>query len=376
MLIKEIDAYGRLLRDNNGTHLLYSVFFGGGTPSILDPVLMGRLMDAINRNFTLIKDAEITMECNPGTANGDALKTYREQGINRLSIGLQSMMDEELISLGRIHDSRQFKDTYVRAREAGFDNINVDIMSAIPGQTLSSYEETLTKIVNLNPEHISAYCLIIEEGTKYAELYGADTPVADVCGAVLPLPDEDDERQMYYMTGDILASAGYDRYEISNYAKEGYECRHNKVYWTLKEYIGTGLGASSYFNGYRYRNTSVMSEYMEDMSYIDSKGISICDDVFDTGEEYKGYCKFHDEIICMDQKATMEEYMFMGLRMMRGVSRMEFLERFGISLDKVYGSVTDDLIRSGLIVSEGDRLRLMSRGIDVSNRVFSEFLLD
>lgn len=341
-----------------------TLFFGGGTPSILTPGQLMRITDTIRANYMLTSDAEISLECNPKTADRDTLQAYMDIGINRLSIGLQSASDPELKILGRIHDLKDFENTYYWARDAGFDNINIDIMSAIPGQTLESYKDTLTKIVNYGPEHISAYSLIIEEGTKFHDLYGDDRgviythegngsqPGNDTRCGMPELPDEDTERDMYHMTKDMLTGFGYHRYEISNYSKDGYECRHNNVYWTGGEYIGFGLGASSYHRHYRYRNTPDMKEYLEGK-----------------GKRY--------DLTYIDERSAMEEFMYLGLRRMEGVSAGLWRERFNKDIWDTYGRELKKLIDDDLIIMEdGDRIRLTERGIDVSNIVFSNFLLD
>ena len=216
------------------SHIVRTVFFGGGTPSILEGGQIATIMDTLRDRFEIAKDAEITIECNPGTASKEKMIQWRAAGINRLSIGLQSANDDELKNLGRIHDYEQFLNTYKWAREAGFENVNVDLMSAIPGQTPESYRNTLEKIIELRPEHISAYSLIIEEGTPFYDMYGEGGK--EKMGE--QLPDEDTEREMYYLTKQLLSENGYHRYEISNYSLEGFECEHNKSYWIGTEYLG------------------------------------------------------------------------------------------------------------------------------------------
>ena len=206
-----------------------TIFVGGGTPSSVPYESIVSLMETVKEHFVLLEDCEVTMECNPGTVTKEALLAYAAAGINRLSIGLQTTDDNLLKELGRIHTYEQFLETYEWAREAGFSNINVDIMSGLPNQTLEQYEETLCKILELSVEHISSYSLIVEEGTPFYKLYEEDK---------LSLPSEETERQMYYRTGEILKEAGFNRYEISNYAKEGYECRHNVRYWVRENYLG------------------------------------------------------------------------------------------------------------------------------------------
>ena len=239
-----------------------TVFLGGGTPSVLTGEDTALIFSSLRENFDISGEAEITMEVNPGTVTKDKAHAWRQCGINRLSIGLQSADDRELKMLGRIHTLENFRDTWELVRRAGFRNINIDLISAIPGQTEESWERTLRTAAELGPEHLSAYSLIIEEGTPFYERYGSGEK--DLCGGALPmLPDEDTERRIYQMTEAVLEEYGYHRYEISNYAKQGYECRHNLGYWGRKPYLGLGLGASSLVEEQRFHNTSDMRKYME-----------------------------------------------------------------------------------------------------------------
>ena len=327
-----------------------SIFLGGGTPSILEAEDINRIMEAVYGHFHVEKDAEVTIEANPGTVSLEKLQIYRASGINRISIGLQSADDGELKALGRIHSYDGFLKTYERVRQAGFTNVNIDLMSALPGQTLESWRSTLRKVLMLRPEHISAYSLIIEEGTPFYKAYH-DHPEL--------LPDEDTEREMYYETKSMLHKQGFERYEISNYAKPGYECRHNIGYWTGTEYLGLGLGASSYIQGFRFHNESDLSLYDK----IQMNGT-------DADE------KLHQEITKLSDKEKMEEFMFLGLRMIKGVSGSEFFQRFGQNMWNVYGNVLNKLKDEGLIIVDMPDVRLSDYGIDVSNYVLSEFLLD
>ena len=326
-----------------------TVFLGGGTPSLLKEGEIAALMDTVHRCFSVSPEAEITIEANPGTVTLEKLQTYRACGINRISIGLQSADDRELKALGRIHTYGDFLKTYQRVRQAGFANVNVDLMSALPGQTMASWKNTMKKTAMLKPEHISAYSLILEEGTPFYEKY-QDHPEA--------LPGEDEEREMYYAAKAFLKEQGYERYEISNYARRGYACRHNVGYWTGREYLGLGLGASSYIQGCRFRNEPDLQKY----SRIRMDGP-------EAGE------KLHLEKHPLTEKEQMEEFMFLGLRMMEGVSGSEFLERFGQNMWNVYGDVLKKLEANHLIVVESPRVRLSEFGIDISNYVLSEFLL-
>ena len=383
-LLCEIQGMAEYCRDYN----IISVFFGGGTPSLLTGTQMQRIMNVVKRNYDLNAEAEISMECNPATATLDTLKAYKTCGINRLSIGLQSTNDEELKALGRIHDYRQFLQTYEDARKAGFSNINIDLMSALPGQTLFSYEDTLQKVIALSPEHISAYSLIIEEGTPFYERYGEGGTQkiyqAANEGANYPsLPDEDTEREMYYRTREILEHAGYHRYEISNYAKEGYECRHNLTYWTGVGYIGFGIGAASYFEGYRYKNTSDIQKYEEILLEFQNpfkQGInSLLQEAYSPCNQRKPFmpesAPWHEEIGLLSVEEKIEEFMFLGLRLKKGISEQEFIEKFGKSIEEVYSNVLIRLIGEGVLVQKNGWVYLSDKGTDLANYVMAEFLL-
>ena len=329
---------------HNYGYEIVSIFVGGGTPSILTEAQITQVFEAVHKSFPIREDAEITLEMNPGIDVKDKLPVYRELGINRLSMGLQSADNEELKCLGRIHTYEDFRQVYQWAREAGFTNINVDLMSAIPGQTLESYEDTLRKVADLEPEHISAYSLIIEEGTPFYERYGEGRHAEE-------LPDEDIERQMYVRTGEILEDYGYHRYEISNYAKDGYECRHNLGYWDRKEYLGLGAGASSLMDHIRWKEPDHIGP---------STGLVL--------EEREDFTRLR-------RKDEMEEFMFLGLRKINGVSEYDFYKSFRVSMDEIYKESIENLIKEGLLVREEDRIRLTDRGIDLSNYALSQFLL-
>lgn len=342
-MIQEIHAYREVAED----YEVKTIFLGGGTPSLLEKELVERLFHELYSVWRAAPETEITIEANPGTLSREKLIGYHMIGINRLSFGLQSTIAQELATIGRIHNYEQFLANYYLAREAGFDNINIDIMSALPGQTLISYGKTLERILKLQPEHISSYSLILEEGTDFWE--NAEIERA--------LPSEQTERIMYHYTKKCLQNAGYERYEISNYAKPGYACLHNQVYWTGGEYLGLGLGAASYWKGARFSNTPDMEEYMENCSRA-------------------RITENRKEIVTATQKSRMEEYMFLGLRMIRGVSIREFERRFGIPMNRIYGTVIRSYIGQGLLKIEQDRLMLTERGIDVSNSVMADFLLE
>lgn len=324
-LCRKIRSYAEFA----GTYCVTTIFVGGGTPSILEAEQMQKIFTAVKETFKLRESAEITIEMNPGTVTIEKLNIYKAVGVNRLSIGLQSADDRELAVLGRIHTYDEFLCSYHMARKAGFQNINIDLMSAIPYQTRESYEKTLRTVAALEPEHISSYSLIIEEGTPFYEKYGGGRNAA--C-----LPDEDTERLMYEDTKRILQEYGYYRYEISNYAKEGFECRHNLGYWERTEYLGIGMGAASLINNRRFT---------------------------EGGEA--------EELSVKDQMA---EYMFLGLRKIKGVSKQRFAESFGRNMKEVYGTVIEDMKKKGLLAEHGDSVLLTERGIDISNYVMSRFL--
>ena len=367
-----------------------TVFVGGGTPSIMTPDQIRRLFGTLYECFDISPTAEISMECNPGTADPDKLLAMRAAGVNRISFGLQSMDDRELAYLGRIHTAADFLESYRDARRAGFDNINVDLMSALPGQTLSSYKKGLEAVLELKPEHISAYSLIIEEGTPFWQLYGTPETAAQKAASlssaeptasspasaeeqitrmdggrspqagqesptvrkpfetILPLPSEEEEREMYALTGRLLAEAGYHRYEISNYTEAGYECAHNKVYWQRGDYLGLGLGAASLVGDRRFGCSRDMKRYLTDFTYEEEQHLSLSD--------------------------QMEEMMFLGLRLTKGVAFADFRQAFGREMTQVYGEVLKKHRALGLLEITGDRAFLTERGLDLANTVMADFL--
>ena len=333
----------RAKADDFSGYMVKTVFIGGGTPSILKPEQLCDLLKCVKESFRILPQAEITMEMNPGTGGGkEAFEQYKKAGINRLSIGLQSAKDEELKVLGRIHNFSQFWTTYQEAREAGFTNLNIDIMSALPGQSVESYRETMETVCALRPEHISAYSLIIEEGTPFFSRYASETWTEE---------NEECDRLMYTLTKQLLEDYGYHRYEISNYALSGRECRHNLVYWTGGEYLGLGLGASSFIDNIRYKNTSDLNTYLE------RKGNAPREDI---------------QVLTISDR--MEEFMFLGLRLTEGVRKVEFFHLFGRTMDDVYGDILRKNQNDGLLVSTSQRVFLTSRGVDLSNYVLAQFL--
>ena len=317
-----------------------TIFFGGGTPSIIPGEWIKEVMSQIKNIYHVSDSAEVTIESNPESITIEKLMQYKEAGINRLSIGLQSTNNKELEILGRVHTYEKFLEGYEKARKCGFDNINIDLMSALPKQSKASWEETLDKVLKLSPEHISAYSLIVEEGTPFYEQKD-----------VLDLPTEDDEREMYYETEKQLETYSYKRYEISNYAKEGFECKHNIGYWQRKDYLGFGAGAASCVEERRFNNISDIDKY--------SKHLFV-----------------KENSMCLSRREQIEEFMFLGLRLMEGIEIKKFKEEFNCSIFNIYGKVIDDLEAKDLIAKNEDRIYLTKLGIDVSNYVLSEFLLD
>ena len=329
MLLCEIEQYGDLFKERE----ISTIFFGGGTPSIVSGADIGRVIKKIRTLGTVGEYAEISIEANPGTVTKEKLLQWKQAGINRISFGLQSADNEELKRLGRIHTWEAFLENYSLARACGFENINVDLMSALPGQTVDTWKETMEKVTALNPEHISAYSLIIEEGTPFYEAY-AEHPEL--------LPTEEEERAMYYETKTFFASKGYERYEISNYAKPGYECRHNLSYWERVDYLGLGLGAASLLGTVRKSNQTELSEYL------------------------KGNFAGEEEVL--SDVNAMEEYFFLGLRKMEGVDWTPYQEQYKKTVEK--------LLEEGLLEMDKDYIRLTELGIDVSNYVLAEFLVE
>ncbi len=345
-LTEEICALAKQYR----SYEVSTIFFGGGTPTVLEAHQLTGLLHTLQESFFVRADAEITIECNPGTLLLEKARLLRRAGFNRMSLGLQSAKDAELAMLGRIHTWSDFLMSYDGVRKAGFTNINVDLMSALPGQTLESWEKTLRQVAMLRPEHLSVYSLIIEEGTPFYARFAADLRARERGEKPLLLPSEETERQMYAVTEQYLAQRGYERYEISNYAKAGFACRHNCGYWIGTEYLGLGLGASSLIENQRFCNTRDLTEYLE-------KPFARCEEV------------------TRSRKDAMEEFFFLGLRMMQGVSRNSFEARFGVPVESVYGDVLKELEQQGLLESREGRIMLTAYGIDVSNYVFERFLI-
>ena len=323
-----------------------TIYLGGGTPSILNPEYIKNILQEIKSSFKILDDAEITIEINPGTVNEEKLKKYKEYGINRLSIGLQSANDKILKNIGRIHDYKQFEETFFYARKCGFKNINVDLMIGLPTQAVEDVKQTLEKIIQKNPEHISVYSLIIEEGTIIEKLINENK---------LQLPDEETERIMYWTVVNELKENGYNQYEISNFSKKTYESKHNTNCWKQKQYIGLGTSAHSYLNKKRYSNTNNIEEYIKNIQENNiSKNITI-----------------HEE---QTEESTMNEYMLLGLRMIQGININEFKQKFKIDPTIKYKEILEKLQKENLIQITKTSIKLTKQGIDFGNIVWEEFI--
>lgn len=340
-----IEALVKEIEEKCSNYLIKTIFIGGGTPSYLEERELKKLLIKVSK-LNLSENLEYSIECNPGTINEEKLKIMKNYGVNRISFGLQSCDDELLKKIGRIHTFEEFLDNYHLARKIGFNNINIDLMYGLPNLSIENWKNTLEKICDLKPEHISAYSLIIEEGTAFYSLYEKDK---------LKLPNEEEERIMDKLTKEILNFNGYHQYEISNFALEGKECEHNKVYWSLDEYIGVGSSSSSYINGYRIVNIASINDYIKKINNNESV----------IAEKYKN--SIEDE---------MEEFIFMGLRMVSGISLLKFKRRFGVDIYSIYNKVIEKNIKDGLLVVEENKMFLTAKGMELSNSVMSDFILD
>lgn len=332
------------LREKYNNIEINTIFIGGGTPSVLEADELECLLKEVAK-LNMAKDVEYSMECNPGNLTEEKLEVMKKYGVNRISMGLQAKQDNLLKGLGRIHNYKTFKENFLLAKKVGFNNINVDLMFGLPNQRLNEWEETLREIISLEPAHISAYSLIIEEGTAFYNLYENDK---------LKLPTEEEERKMYHLAKKILEENGFNQYEISNYAKEGKECRHNLAYWNMDNWIGVGSASASYMDGKRIKNISSVEEYINS---INEKGEAI------------------EEIINNSKNDNMEEFMFMGLRKINGIDENEFKNRFSMNINNVYGEIINKYIDEGLLIRESGRIFLSEKGIEISNIIMADFLL-
>lgn len=332
------------LREKHNNLEINTIFIGGGTPSVLEADELECLLKEVAK-LNMAKDVEYSMECNPGNLTEEKLEVMKKYGVNRISMGLQAKQDNLLRGLGRIHNYKTFKENFLLAKKVGFNNINIDLMFGLPNQRLNEWEETLREIISLEPAHISAYSLIIEEGTAFYNLYENDK---------LKLPTEEEERKMYHLAKKILEENGFNQYEISNYAKEGKECRHNLAYWNMDNWIGVGSASASYIDGKRIKNISSVEKYINS---INEKGEAV------------------EEIINNSKNDNMEEFMFMGLRKINGIDENEFKKRFSMNINDVYGEILNKYIDEGLLIRESGRIFLSEKGIEISNIIMADFLL-
>ena len=346
--VKEVGEGNRLDYENNLDKLaiVKTIYIGGGTPSLIDSKYINEILEVVKQNYTLENDLEITIEVNPGTVNQEKLEQYKKSGINRLSIGLQSTHDRLLKKLGRIHNYEEFLNTFELARKVGFENINVDLMLGLPEQSIEDLKESVEEVIKLNPEHISVYSLIVEEGTPFYKKLEENE---------LELPKEEIERKMYWTVKQELEKAGYIHYEISNFAKAGFESKHNLSCWNQEEYIGFGTSAHSYTNNVRYSNIDSMEEYIDN---------------FKKESEADNFV-FHEK---QNKDSKMKEFMMLGLRKIEGVSIKEFKNRFTLNPIFVYRKELEKLVTEELIEIDGDKIKLTNKGLDLANLVWEEFI--
>ncbi|MFI3230585.1 MAG: radical SAM family heme chaperone HemW [bacterium] len=350
-LILEIEHYARELHYNALN--VKTIFIGGGTPSVMPVGYISDILEALYSNFNVCENAEISIEANPGTLSYNKIKNFKDFGINRISLGLQAYNNNLLKRIGRIHNIRDFVENYNNIRKVGINNINVDLMFSLPNQTLTDFKHTLKNIIELNPEHISTYSLILEEDTKFFDMYNNDE---------FELATDELDREYYYMAKDMLSKSNYNLYEISNFAKPNKECKHNLVYWERKQYLGLGLGASSYLVDYS-NSTIVRRQNITDLEdYI----FNVTHDNFINN--------YTQEFLSIEHLYS--EFIFLGLRVTKGVSKQAFYDEFGINIESIYNEQIQKFIEYGLLeeYNNYDRIRLTPKGVDLSNTVFTEFL--
>lgn len=347
------------VQKDTGITEISTIYIGGGTPSVLTPEMFHRLMTSVEASFVLSEGGEFTVEVNPGTASEVLIDMYHKHGVNRVSMGLQSDDDEILGDIGRIHTYNDFLQTYNLLIDKGINNISVDLMFGLPNQKAEQWQTAVEHVIELNPNHISAYSLIIEEGTPFEERYEAGE---------MMLVNEEEERAMFWMAHDMLQKAGYHHYEISNYAKPGYEAVHNSSYWDMTPYIGVGLGASSYYNNIRYKNVTELNTYVEARGALE---------LIRTIEHIN------------EQEDILEEIFFLGLRQLDGIDLQSISDIYGYEAVTVYYDVINELLTDGLLIGEGmflipnqdslmpiaKNIKLSKRGVDISNQVMARFLL-
>jgi len=339
-IYKEITAYSQKLKKVN----IKAIYFGGGTPTILSGVQIYNILEFCKDKFTIDKNAEITIEANPGTLDGEKIKLLIESGINRLSLGAQSFNNLILKKLGRIHNTQDIIDSYFLARKKGFNNINIDIMFALPDQTTEDLQNTLKKAVSLKPDHVSLYNLTIKPGTEYYKEYKRGK---------LKLPTEDEEFDMYNWAINYLEESGFEHYEIANFARPHKRSKHNLIYWQNKPYLGIGAGAYSFIRGYRYMNYENPERYIKE---IMSGKLPI-----DNGEK-------------LSLRKRMIETIILSLRTKDGVSYKKFITRFKVGINNIFHKQIKKLVNLGLLQRDDNRIKLTKKGIFLANTVFREFV--
>ena len=339
-LKKEINLYKEEFKDKT----FDTIFLGGGTPSILEGEELEEIFNDIYKNFGILKDAEITIECNPGTLTKKKLETMKKCGVNRLSIGLQTTQNKNLKYIGRIHTYEIFEKNYREALEVGFENINIDLMYSLPNQSFDDYKESLDKVIKLSPTHISSYSLILEENTKLHKMYE---------NKEFELNSDELDIKIYDYTIDKLKENGYNHYEISNYSKNNYECKHNIIYWKCENYLGLGAGASGYINNIRYKNVDSINDY---------------------NSLLKNNQKPIEEIINLTYKDKIEEAIIMNLRMTEGIDILEFNKKYDINFKEKYNKILEKLKYENLIIEKNNRVFFTRRGRQISNTILIEFL--
>ncbi|MEG0014362.1 MAG: radical SAM family heme chaperone HemW [Cellulosilyticaceae bacterium] len=340
-LVKELCNYSKIIQ---GVHTIKSIFIGGGTPTVLSPFLLERVCTTIREKFNLEEDVEWTIEANPGTIVKGHIEVFNKCGVNRVSLGLQACQDQLLKDIGRIHTFKEWEQSIYNLCESEISNINTDLMFMLPGQTLKDWEYSLRTVCSYPIQHISGYSLIVEEGTRFGDLYSQDK---------LSLPSEEEDRQMYELVKSYLKEVGYKHYEISNWAKSGKECKHNILYWKQESYIGAGIGAHSYLDEIRYSNTYDLKKYIAYAGDLE---------------------KIRQDEEVITKKMSQEEFMFLGLRLLEGISLAEFQTKYGQALDFVYKNQIEKWIKEKALVQDKDRLYLTDFGVNISNQIFSSFL--
>ena len=343
MLLKEINIKSKKIKKED---VVTTIYIGGGTPSFVSEKYIRNILNEIKKDYNVDENAEVTIEINPGAANREKLQSYNNAGINRISIGLQTTENKILKQISRIHTYEEFLECYNNARKVEFKNINVDLMLALPNQTLENLQQSLRKVIELNPEHISLYSLILEENTRLEKM---------VENKEIKLPSEDIERQMYWKTKEILEQNGYKHYEISNFAKKGYESKHNTNCWKQKEYLGFGVAAHSYYNNQRYCNTNNIEQYCKNIEQNKlNANVTIC------------------EIQAEEEKK--KEYMILGLRMIDGINIKEFKNKFVDNPVYIFRNELQKLSKDGLIEIDLNQIKLTNKGLDFANLVWEEFV--